>query len=135
MGIKFSEKFITANGKRIGVTYTSGPWAPGVDQALIKIRPRRGASLAPLRAFFAIENNSDITTDYFEKDSIRVLPSSLHYAAVKAAAKGRHPVASLDIPEEDGEYDDETEYSPLTGQNAIEAGWDHARDDRKNWVA
>lgn len=39
-------------------------------------------------------------------------------------------------PEEDGEYeyDDENEYRPLTGQAAIEAAWDHARDHRKNWV-
>lgn len=86
MAIKFSEKFITANGKRVGVYYSAGPWVPGVDPALIKIRPRRGVSLAPLREFFTIENNSDMTTDYFEKDSIRVLPSNPHYEAVKAVA-------------------------------------------------
>ncbi len=86
MSIKFSPKFITANGKRVGVYYSAGPWVPGVDPALIKIRPRRGASLASLREFFQIENNSDMTTDYFERDSIRVLPANPHYAAIKAVA-------------------------------------------------
>lgn len=82
--IKFAAKFVTVNGKRVGVTYSAGPWVPGVNPDLIKIRPRNGSSLAALREHFAIENNSDLREDYFEKDSIRVLPSHPLYATVKA---------------------------------------------------
>lgn len=84
--IKFASKFVTVDGKRVGVTYTSGPWVEGVNPALIKIRPRRGVSLVALRKHFAIENNSDMSTDYFEADSIRVLPSHPLYEQVKAVA-------------------------------------------------
>ena len=84
--IKFNAKHITLNGKRIGVTYSAGPWVPGVDPATIKIRPRKYAFPAEMRECFAIENNSDLQVDYFEKDSIRLLPGHPLYAAVKAAA-------------------------------------------------
>ena len=38
---------------------------------------------------FAIENDSNIQTDYFEHDRIRVVPSHPLYAAVKAALDKR----------------------------------------------
>jgi hypothetical protein len=86
MTIKINAKHITLNGKRIGVTYSAGPWVSGVNPDLIKIRPRRSSFPAEMREHFAIENNSDGVTDYFECDSIRVLPDHPLYDAVKAAA-------------------------------------------------
>jgi hypothetical protein len=38
-------------------------------------------------AFFQVENNSDVQTDYFEKDRIRVSPNSQYFAQVEALAK------------------------------------------------
>lgn len=54
-------------------------------------------------------------------------------ARIQSVRKSVTPDAG-EPAENDGEYDDETEYRPLTGQAAIEAAWDHARDHRKNWV-
>jgi hypothetical protein len=86
MTIKIAAKHITVDGKRIGVTYSAGPWVPGINPDLIKIRPRRHAFPADLAKHFAIENNSDGMTNYFERDSIRVLPGHRLYDQVKAAA-------------------------------------------------
>jgi len=38
-------------------------------------------------AFFQVENNTDVMTDYFEKDRIRVSPNSQYFAQVEALAK------------------------------------------------
>lgn len=82
-----NQKFITLNGKRVGVRYSVGPWVPGVPAELIKIRPHTGSAFpAEFRAIFAIENNSDAMTDYFEKDTIRVLPGHPLYEQIKSVA-------------------------------------------------
>jgi hypothetical protein len=86
MTIKFNSKFVTVDGKRVGVTYSVGPWVAGVNPDLIKIHPRRDVSLASLHGHFVIENNSDMREDYFEADSIRVLPGHPLYDALKAVA-------------------------------------------------
>jgi hypothetical protein len=85
MAIKINHKFITVNGKRAGVTYATGPWV-GIDQATIKVRPKRYSFPKEFFDAFAIENNSDMQTDYFEKDCIRLLPGHPYYEAVKLAA-------------------------------------------------
>lgn len=84
---KFSKTFITHNGKRVGVTYAAGPWISGVDPTTIKIRPRKYSFPAEIRQAFAVENNSDISTDYFEKDCIRIVAGHPLYAQVAAVAK------------------------------------------------
>lgn len=85
--ITISAKNITVNGKRVRVSYATGPWVKGVDPATIKIRPWTGNFFpAEVREAFAIENNSDAMTDYFEGDSIRLLPGHPFYGAVKEAA-------------------------------------------------
>jgi hypothetical protein len=84
--IKINAKHITINGKRVGVTYSAGPWVHGVNPDLIKIRPRRSAFPAEMRLAFSIENNSDSREDYFERDSIRILPDHPLYAQIKAVA-------------------------------------------------
>jgi hypothetical protein len=72
---------------RCSITVDAGPWVPGVDPNLIKIRPKRGLSF-PKEVIdaFEVENNSDILTDYFERDCIRLLPGHPLYEAAKAAA-------------------------------------------------
>ncbi len=50
-------------------------------------RPWTGNSFPKeVRAAFAIENDSDAMTDYFEGDSVRLLPGHPHYDAVRAVA-------------------------------------------------
>ncbi|MBN7138972.1 hypothetical protein A7A76_07675 [Lysobacter enzymogenes] len=44
---------------------------------------------ALVRSHFVVENNSDGMTDYFENDSIRVVPSHPLYPQVKAAMDAR----------------------------------------------
>lgn len=44
-----------------------------------------GSFSAKVRACFAIENNSDLMTDYFDKDHIRVIPAHPLYPQVKKA--------------------------------------------------
>lgn len=83
---KISSKFITIDGKRVGVNYFKGPWI-GINQATIKIRPRKGRCFPQVvRSAFEIENNSDSQTDYFEADCIRVLPGHPLYEQIKAVA-------------------------------------------------
>lgn len=84
--IKINTKFISVNGQRAGVSYAAGPWVPGVNPDLIKIRPRHAFFPASFREAFDIKNNSDSMTDYFEKDCIRILPSHPLYQQIKLAA-------------------------------------------------
>jgi hypothetical protein len=90
MQITFTKTHIIVGTKRTRVSY-AGPncWVEGVDPATIKIRPWTGNHFgADVRKAFDIENNSDAMTDYFEGDSIRLLPGHPHYGAVKNAAEG-----------------------------------------------
>jgi hypothetical protein len=88
MTTKISSTCITHDGKRVGVRYFAGPWAAGVDPATIKIRPRRGLCFpSSFRDAFAIENNSDAQSDYFEADCIRVVPSHPLYQQVLTASR------------------------------------------------
>ena len=60
---------------------------PGVDASTIKIRPKKALSFPKEVAdAFEVENNSDLRTDYFEKDCIRLLPGHPLYDMAKAAA-------------------------------------------------
>ena len=84
--MKLTAKNLTVNGKRAGIWISSGPWIEGVPAELIKIRSKRGAFPAEIRAAFAVENNSDSRTDYFESDCIRLMPGHPLYEAARAAA-------------------------------------------------
>ena len=84
--MKLSAKFLTVNGQRAGIQITAGPWVAGVPAELIKIRCKKGCFPASFRAALAIENNSDGREDYFEADSIRLLPGHPLYAAAKELA-------------------------------------------------
>jgi hypothetical protein len=84
---KNGRAFLKADGKRIGITIAAGPWVAGVPADLIKLRPR-GQSHFPreIRTALAVENNSDMTIDYFEADCIRLMPGHSLYGEAKAAA-------------------------------------------------
>lgn len=80
--IKLTAKFLTVNGTRAGITICKGPWRAGINPELIKLRAKRGTFPAGFRAALTIENNSDSREDYFEADSIRILPGHpLHQIA------------------------------------------------------
>ena len=82
---KINSKFLTINGKRVGIYISAGPWVAGVDPTTIKITPRKYSFPAEVKAAFVVENNSDGMTDYFERDSIRITSAHPLYAVVKAA--------------------------------------------------
>lgn len=85
MTIKLSNKFLTVNGKRAGITISGpGGWVEGVNPDTIKIRCKKGAFPAEIRNAFMVENNSDMREDYFEADSIRLLPGDALYETAKA---------------------------------------------------
>lgn len=78
---------LAANGARCGINIATGPWIEGVNPALIKLRAKRGTFPAPIRAAFAVENNSDMREDYFEADAIRLLPGDPLYDQAARAAQ------------------------------------------------
>lgn len=88
MAIKISKTTLSVNGKRAGIRIDAGPWVDGVPAELVKVRCKRGLFPAEFRAALAVENNSDMGEDYFESDSIRLMPGHPLYAEAKAAALG-----------------------------------------------
>lgn len=94
MAIKFFWNGIKgADGKLQRAWYSDGPWnnLPS-DCITIYARNYRRFSKEVAEAF-AIENNTDLMTDYFENDKIRVFPTHALFADVKAAvvkAKAHH---------------------------------------------
>jgi len=56
-----------------------------VNPDLIKIRPKKLSFPAEVSEALEVENNSDIQTDYFERDCLRLLPGHPLYEAAKAA--------------------------------------------------
>lgn len=84
--ITLSKNFLTINGKRCGIQISVGPWVEGVNPDQIKIRPKKSFFPREFAAALAIENNSDGMTDYFESDSIRLLPNHPLHAKAKAVA-------------------------------------------------
>ena len=79
--------WLKANGKRVRVFISAGPWLPGAahpDQ--IKLRPRSRYFPEEIVSTIKVENNSDSREDYFEADCIRLIPGDALYDAAKAAA-------------------------------------------------
>lgn len=75
---------MTANGTRIGVNVSFGPWIEGVDPATIKVRPKSRTFPEAFRAALVVENNSDSREDYYEPDCVRLLPGHPLYAQAAA---------------------------------------------------
>jgi hypothetical protein len=83
--IKLTATNLTVNGKRAGVRIDNGPWIAGVPAGLIKIRSKKGYFPAEFRSALAVENKSDSREDYFEGDTIRLLPGDAIYQQALAA--------------------------------------------------
>jgi hypothetical protein len=77
---------LTVNGTRCGVRLMGGPWIEGVNPALVKISPKKGQFPAGMRAALVIENNSDGREDYFESDTVRILPGHPLHVSAQALA-------------------------------------------------
>ena len=71
--MKLSSKFLTINGKRVGITISAGPWVAGVPADLIKVRPKKHSFPAEFHKALSVENNSDGMTDYFERGDLLTL--------------------------------------------------------------
>jgi len=83
---KLSAKFLTVNGQRAGIRIDAGPWVSTVPAELIKIRCKNGRFPASFAEALAIENKSDGREDYFEADTIRLMPGHPLYARAKELA-------------------------------------------------
>jgi|GEM_PF-1647522 len=77
---------LTINKKRCGIRVMTGPWIEGVNPELIKIQPKKSAFPAEMVNALKVENGSDIMTDYFESDTVRLLPCHPLYNMAKTAA-------------------------------------------------
>lgn len=86
MKISSNGRFLTVAGTRAGISICKGPWVAGVPAELIKLRPR-GRSHFPecMTEALKIENNTDMREDYFEADSIRLMPGHPLYEAARNA--------------------------------------------------
>lgn len=91
MTVKISAKFISANGKRAGITIDTGPWIDGVSPDLIKLRCKRGTFPTEIRTALVVSNGSDSREDYFEGDTVKLLPGDALYLAAKQATEQTAP--------------------------------------------
>lgn len=79
-------RYLKVGSTRVGIDISAGPWAEGVDPALLKLHPRGDAFFpSEIIRVLPIENESDPETDYFEADSIPLLPGHPLYAQAKGA--------------------------------------------------
>lgn len=77
-------------GKLTLVWYSMGPLVSNPEPGIITITARDyGRFSDKVRACFAVTNDSDSMTDYFDNDRIRVLPCHPLYPKVKAALEAR----------------------------------------------
>ena len=87
--IKFLKKGIRIEGQYFPVWYSMGNLGPNYPQETISIYSKNYGHF-PADAFDKVENDTEIMTDYFEKDRVRLLPGDRCYAAaLKAVAAQR----------------------------------------------
>ena len=84
MKLKFMWNGIKVDGKLYRARYSNGKLI-NAPEGTITIYAKDYD--LPKVAGLNIENNTDLMTDYFEKDKVRVTPDNIHYAAVKEAMK------------------------------------------------
>lgn len=89
--MKITAKHLAAEGTKTPITLAAGPWREGmgIHPEMIKIRARNGAAFPEaVRQVLAVVNNSDSREDYFEADTIRLVPGHPLYAAARAIVDG-----------------------------------------------
>lgn len=87
MAVKLTRNMIYVNGRRAGIDICAGPWVSGVPADLIKIRFKKWRVPVEIKEAVNITNNSDSRTDYFEKDTIRLMPGDPLYAEARSLCK------------------------------------------------
>ena len=83
---KNGRSYLKVNATRVGITIVAGPWVAGVPSEMIKLRARKSRFPEAFREVLAVENNSDMITDYFEADCIRIMPGHPLYLAAQSQA-------------------------------------------------
>lgn len=85
--MKIANGMLIEGRNRCGVQVSAGPWVQGVPPELVKLRCKKATGFpAWVRAAFAVENNSDSMSDYFEADVIRLMPGDPLYDQARAEA-------------------------------------------------
>lgn len=85
--MKISNEMLINGRNRCGVQISAGPWVEGVPADLIKLRCKKASGFPSwVRDALSVENNSDGRTDYFEADTIRLMPGDDLYEQAKASA-------------------------------------------------
>ena len=82
--IKFLKHGLKVNGKYVRVWYSEGKLRNHPERT-ITIYARDYGSQLPME--LNPINDTDSTTDYFDKDKARVTPDNIYYAEVKKAAE------------------------------------------------
>ena len=85
--IKLSKSFLTINGVRAGVKISNGPWVSQCNPDMIKIKPKKGMFPREFANAIKVQNDSDMITDYFAPDEIKLFPGDALYSqAAKLAS-------------------------------------------------
>lgn len=88
--LKFFYNGIKATGGKLQTATFDDGELRNYPKGTITIRAREYRRFCPvISAAFEVANSTDIQSDYFEKDTIRVLPSHPLYPAVHAALTAR----------------------------------------------
>lgn len=73
------------NGKRCGVWLSVGNFTGNLE-GMIRLYPKRHYFPAEFRGLMAIENHTDVLTDYFDDDKISLFPGHPLYEDAKRVA-------------------------------------------------
>lgn len=86
MDVKFAWNGLKINGEFHKCSYSEGPYtkASGLPEGTITMYAA-GYESIPRIPGLSIENETDIMTDYFETDTVRILPNSPFYADARKA--------------------------------------------------
>ncbi|NRA27454.1 MAG: hypothetical protein HRU10_09415 [Opitutales bacterium] len=85
--INLSKNFLTVNGVRAGIRISKGPWVAQCDPDMIKIEPKKGMFPRGVAEAMNVQNDSDMMTDYFARDEIKLFPGDeLYSRAAKLAS-------------------------------------------------
>lgn len=89
MEIKFLKKGMKVNGQYFPVFYSS-PKNNINGNATVYLRTYDSLP-EEARKIFNVENSSDSQTDYFEKDRIRIAPTSPYFSQIEALVEANRP--------------------------------------------
>lgn len=98
--LRFFWNGIKANGGRLQLcSYSQGALLNSPAGTITIYKRDYVRFSAEVREAFKVENDSDMMTDYFEQDRIRVTPDHPLYTAVKSAVAAREAHYAKRFPE------------------------------------